>query len=236
MKSLVIAFQFMTRIPLPAVSANTHDAGAAMRWFPVTGAVIGAVVWGAAFAGQSVEPLLAALLGVAAWAAITGSLHLDGLADVADAAGASHKDPTRLSAVMADPHVGSFGVVAITMQLVAKLILLSLIAERGGLWVLPAICCAARIGPLAWALLLPPLHKGMGTMFAAATGWHHLAIWSVLAAAMAWYLPSLVVAIPAIGAWALWCRSRLGGISGDSHGAGIEIVETTLLLAWVAMS
>lgn len=240
MKAIVIAFQFMTRMPMPAIDARDGDVAAAMRWFPLTGLVIGSVVWAGAAMGQFIDPVLTALLGVIAWTAITGALHLDGLADVADAAGAAHgdahRDPARLSAVMADPHLGSFGVVAIILQLAAKLVLLALLAERGGLWALPAICCVARFGPLAWSLLLPPLHWGMGTTFAAAMRWRDLACWALVGIGLAWFAPSLVFAIPAIAAWTLWVRSRLGGISGDSHGAGIELVETSLLAAWIAMA
>jgi adenosylcobinamide-GDP ribazoletransferase len=34
-----------------------------------------------------------------------------------------------------------------------------------------------------------------------------------------------------VPAWGWWLRRRIGGISGDGHGAGIEVVETLLLLA-----
>lgn len=233
MKAIVIAFQFMTRIPLPAVDARPADLAAAMRWFPLTGVAVGAVVWGATWMAGEVDTNLAALAGVVAWVAITGALHLDGLGDVADGAGAAHRDKARLSAAMADPHIGSFGVVAIVLQLAAKIVLLGLLAERSGLHALPAIGCVARIGPLAWAMLLPPLHEGIGTKFATAMEPRHLAIWALVGAGLAWFLPAILLAVPALGVWALWVRSRLGGISGDSHGAGIELVETALLIACV---
>ncbi|MBY8337646.1 adenosylcobinamide-GDP ribazoletransferase [Alteriqipengyuania sp. NZ-12B] len=236
MKSLILAIQFMTRVPLPAVAADTRDMAGAMRWFPLTGVIVGLAVWGAVWVGGLVDPLVAGAAGLVAWAAITGALHLDGLGDVADASGGAHKDASRISEILADPHIGSFGTVAIGLQLCAKLALLSALSKSDALWVLPAICCIARMGPLLWAKVLPPLHEGMGTQFAMALRWYDLTGWIIVAAVLCWLAPALLVAAPAIGVWALWVRSRLGGISGDSHGAGIEVVETVLLLAWIAAS
>ncbi|MEL7721632.1 adenosylcobinamide-GDP ribazoletransferase [Citromicrobium bathyomarinum] len=236
MKSLILAIQFMTRVPLPAVAADIRDMAGAMRWFPLTGVIVGVAVWGGVWAGGFVDPLVAGAAGLVAWAVITGALHLDGLGDVADASGGAHKDASRISEILADPHIGSFGVVAIGLQLCAKLALLSALSSGGDLWVLLAICCIARMGPLLWAKILPPLHEGMGTQFAVALRWYDLTGWIIIAAVLCWLVPAFLVAIPAIGLWALWVRSRVGGISGDSHGAGIEIVETLLLLAWLTTS
>lgn len=236
MKPLILALQFMTRLPLPDVRADAADFAAAMRWFPLAGLPVGLAVWGGIWAGSPVDPWLAALLGVAAWIAVTGGLHLDGLGDVADAAGAGHKDQGRISDVLADPHIGSFGVIAITLQLAAKLVLLFLLAQRGGGWALPAIACMARIGPLVWTLTLPPLHEGLASRFAGAIRWRYVALWCAMGAVAAWFVPVLALALPVFWLWRAWVRSRLGGISGDSHGAGIEVTETVLLLAWVALS
>ncbi len=225
----------MTRLPLPDVRADAADFAAAMRWFPLAGLPVGLAIWGGIWAGLPVDPWLAALFGMAGWVAVTGGLHLDGLGDVADAAGAGHKDKRRISDVLADPHIGSFGVVAITLQLAAKLVFLSLLAQRGGAWALPAIACISRIGPLVWTLTLPSLHAGMGSRFAGAIRWRHVAPWCAIGALAAWFVPVLALAVPVFWLWRAWVRSRLGGISGDSHGAGIEVTETVLLLAWVAL-
>lgn len=230
MKHLILALQFLTRLPLPQVAADKDDFAATMRWFPAAGVVVGGAVAGAVWALGRVDPWLGALGGVAAWAGMTGALHLDGLGDMADAAGAAHKDPERLRAVLSDPHVGSFGVVAIVLQLLAKLVLL----HDGGnvLWLIP-MAVVARIGPLVWTLILPPLHEGLGTLFRDGVGWRHVALWGVAVGMALPFAPWLAVAVPATGLWALWIARRMGGISGDGHGAGIELMETALLLAWV---
>ncbi|NLR71364.1 adenosylcobinamide-GDP ribazoletransferase [Novosphingobium sp. ERN07] len=234
MKPLLLALQFMTRLPLPVIAVSAEDYGKAIRWFPVVGCVVGVGVWAAALVGAMRDPALGALLGLAAWVGLTGALHLDGLGDMADAAGAAHADRSRVSAVLADPHIGSFGMVAITLQLLAKFVLLQcLLAGANAAWLVLAPVLA-RVGPLAWTLLLPPLHDGFGTMFRKGANWPVLACWL-----MAWsgvallFSPMLIIAVVALPLWALWLRKRIGGISGDGHGAGIELVETAGLIVLV---
>lgn len=226
MKRLIVAIQFLTRLPTPRLTVSGEDFAASMRWFPAVGLIVGAIVAGGVWAGDHIDPWIGGLIGLLLWVAVTGALHLDGLGDIADAAGAAHKDRDRLLAVLADPHIGSFGVVAIVLQIAAKLVLLAFAP-------LPAILLApfaARIGPLVWTLWLPSLHEGLGARFRGAIGWGHVALWTVLLFAAAWFAPALVAAPLLILLWGLWLRRKIGGISGDGHGAGIELVETGVLL------
>lgn len=235
-RQVVLALQFMTRLPLPTVRAGEDDFVKSMRWFPLAGLVVGAAValpwWLTARTGAGWP---AALVGLIVWVGITGALHLDGLGDIADAAGAAHKDRNRLSAVLADPHIGSFGVVAIVLQLASKLVLLHSLAPAQ-VWALLLVPVLARIGPLVWTLALPPLHEGLGTRFRRAVSWPLVALWSVPAVLVYVVVaPPLLVLLLAVPLWGWWLRSRIGGISGDGHGAGIELVETALLAALVAL-
>lgn len=231
MKGLLIALQFLTRLPGPRLAVSDGAFARSILWFPAVGIVVGALVAGAAVAGAKVDAWTGALAGLVAWVAVTGALHLDGLGDVADAAGAAHKDRARMLAVLADPHVGSFGITAIAVQLLAKLVLLHGLVERHAILPLLLIPFAARIGPLAWTLWLPPLHQGLGARFREAVGARHLAEWTAILLAACWPVPALGAAIPLAILWTWWIRASLGGISGDGHGAGIEAMETGLLLA-----
>ena len=230
----MLALQFMTRLPLPDVRADAADFAACMRWFPLAGLVVGTAVALGAWAGAHVDLWTGALLGLGIWVAITGALHLDGLGDMADAAGAVHKGRERLTSVLADPHIGSFGVTAIALQLLAKLVLLHTVLAAGvTLWTLPVLCMIARIGPLVWALTLPPLHEGLASRFRDGIGWRQVALWAVPAAIGMWFAPGLAAVMLVIPAWRWWIAARIGGISGDGHGAGIEWCESALLLALV---
>jgi len=232
MKGLIIALQFLTRLPMPSVPVDAAGFAASMRWFPVAGLAVGGVIAGAFWLGSQIDPWMAALMGLIGWVWVTGALHLDGLSDLADARGAAHRDPERLLAVMADPHVGSFGVVALIVQLIAKLVLLSLLpaVQWPALLLIPA---AARIGPLAWTRWLPSLHAGLAERFIGIASLPVLAVWIAGWAVACWFVPALIVAPLLILWWGLWLRQKLDGVSGDCLGAGIELVETGLLIAAV---
>ena len=236
MKGFILALQFLTRVPTPRVQADHDDFARSMRWFPAAGLAVGLAVAAAAWAGMWIDGWSGALAALVIWVGITGALHLDGLADLADASGAAHKDRERLLAVMADPHVGSFGVVAIVLELIAKLVLLHALIDARLLTPLIFVPFAARIGPLVWARWLPPLHAGLAARFAAVVRGQDITGWFALLAASALFAPAILAAPLLIGGWWLWLRRRLGGVSGDCHGAGIELVETGLLVALVTIS
>lgn len=233
MRGFIIALQFLTRLPMPQVAVEDGAFAQSMRWFPAVGLVIGALVAGAARAGTLIDPRLGALAALIAWVGVTGALHLDGLGDLADASGAAHKDRERVLAVLADPHVGSFGVVTIVMQLIAKLVLLGLLVEAHALLGLILVPFAARIGPLIWSWWLEPLHQGLAARFRSAIGPAILVVWGAALVAASWCLPLLLITPLLVLGWGWWVRRTIGAISGDGHGAGIEVIETALLVALV---
>jgi adenosylcobinamide-GDP ribazoletransferase len=229
-RRLIVALGFMTRLPVPQVATRVNDFAQAIRLYPLVGLVIGGIVAAVGMGGAWFDPWIGALAALVAWVWITGALHLDGLGDVADGLGAAHGDRQRLLAVMADPHVGSFGVVAIVLQLLAKLVLLH--ALLPGDWLaLIAIPAVARLGPLVWAKALPPLKaSGYGAGIAGATRLRDLLGWLALLLPAAMLRPGLLAGPVLIGAVLIAFRRKLGGMTGDAHGAGIELVEAGLLL------
>ncbi|MDO9361348.1 MAG: adenosylcobinamide-GDP ribazoletransferase, partial [Sphingopyxis sp.] len=192
MKGLIVAIQFLTRLPTPHITVSGDEFAASMRWFPAVGLIVGALVAGAGWAGALVDPWTGALAALVAWVAVTGALHLDGLGDIADASGAAHKDRARLIAVLGDPHVGSFAVVTIALQLIAKLVLLHALLDREAFAAIALVPFAARIGPLVWSRALPDLHAGLGSRFRNAVREIDFILWGVLLVAAAWVSPSLL--------------------------------------------
>ncbi|WP_374498180.1 adenosylcobinamide-GDP ribazoletransferase [Vogesella indigofera] len=257
MRSLILAVQFLTRLPTPQL--KTFDPAwlaDAARWFAPVGLLVGAVVWLAVLAGSLLDPWLGALLGLLAWLWVTGGLHLDGLADLADAQGAAHRSRERFLEVLKDPHLGSFGVMSMVMQLIAKLVLLMLLlkfalpspdalispdapaaypgylsglaAKLAPLLLVPAW---ARLFTVAWSATLPGLAAGSGERFAWRTHWP--SFWlsaALLAAASYWLAPPLLLAPLAGLWWWTYLKRKLGGMTGDCLGAGIELCESLLLL------
>jgi adenosylcobinamide-GDP ribazoletransferase len=231
MKGLIVAIQFLTRLPTPRVAVSSDEFAASMRWFPAVGLIVGALAAGAGWAGARIDPWTGALFALMVWVAVTGALHLDGLGDIADASGAAHKDRDQLLAVLSDPHVGSFAVVTIALQLLAKLVLLHALLDAQAFTAIALVPFAARIGPLVWSRALPDLHAGLGSRFRNTVRPIDFTVWGLALVAAAWLSPSLLVAPLIFFIWGLWLLRKIGGISGDGHGAGIEVAESLLLAA-----
>eukprot|EP00913_Durusdinium_trenchii_P005075 g4721.t1 len=220
-----------TAAMLAAVSANPC--------FPAVGLIVGSLLALVLWSGSLIDPWVGAVLTLGAWAFVTGALHLDGLSDLADALGAAHADETRFHEVLKDPHIGTFGVVSLIVQLAVKLVLLILIAEQELFWVLIPLCAWARLGPLFWAQYLPVLRpqsteaQGMGERFSweinPLTPW----AWAALLLVSAWGAPAFLAAPFILLVWGAYLQIRLKGQTGDSLGAGIEVSESLLLLACV---
>lgn len=223
----LLALQFLTRLPVPAVGDYSPEKlAASVSWFPLVGVTVGILVVLCMMAGAWVDPWLAAWLGVLAWVLVTGGLHLDGLADLADALGAAHRDHSRLLAVMKDPHLGSFGVLTLIVAVTGKLVLLMLLARSQAWAVLLLIPAWARYGVYHWQTL-PPLSAGMAEVFAWRSPRFGTATGLFLLAA-SWQLSPFLLAMPiVILQYRRWLKHTLGGMSGDCLGAGIEVMELT---------
>ncbi|MFC3625850.1 adenosylcobinamide-GDP ribazoletransferase [Vogesella amnigena] len=261
MRSLILAIQFLTRLPTPQL--KTFDPAwlaDAARWFAPVGVLVGTVVWLAVLAGSLLDPWLAALLGLLAWLWVTGGLHIDGLADLADAQGAAHRSRERFLEVLKDPHLGSFGVLTMASQLLAKLVLLMLLVKQaqlagaispdalrlsglpGGLPTLAVklaplllVPAWARLFTVAWSATLPSLAAGSGERFAWRTHWPSFWLSAALLAAASYWLAPVLLLAPLAGLW-WWAylKRKLGGMTGDCLGAGIELCESLLLLLLLA--
>ena len=118
MKYLLTAFNLMTTIHLPASKDwQTGDSGRASVWYPFVGLVIGALTWLVWMGASRLFPsLVAGILTLVVWVALTGGLHLDGLADSCDGLLASTSVERRLE-IMKDPRLGVFGGIGLILVL-----------------------------------------------------------------------------------------------------------------------
>ncbi len=233
MRGFILAMQFLTRLPTPQL--RNFDAANPPRmahWFPLVGLLIGALLVSVLWLGSRIDPWLGALLTLLLWVGITGALHLDGLADLADALGAAHKGRERFLAVLADPHLGTFGVLSLLLQLITKLVLLMLLARSGQYWALMLIPAWARLGTLLWARL-PALKPGLGGSLGDQVKGRALWLWGGGLALCSLIAPVLLCAPLLVWLWQQFLLRRLGGMTGDTLGAGIELVESASLLALV---
>jgi len=240
MRGILLAFQFLTRLPMPNIPDIESDEMSKLAiWFPLVGLGIGLLLLSVAWLGLSANAWIAALLIVLVWVGVTGALHLDGAADLADALGASHRDtdsfPDLFLKVLKDPHIGSFGVVVLITVLLTKLVTIAWLLESSAsaLWLLLLIPAWARLGALYWSQTLPSLGQGLGQQVAEQELDSSMWLWVAGLFVISFITVSFLFAAFAMAALFLWreyLKRRLGGMNGDCLGAGIEYCECALLL------
>jgi len=228
MQGLIAALRWMTVLPMPK-QVEEGDMQKILPWLPVTGLVVGACVVFGCYVGALFDPWLGALLGVFVWLLITGGLHADGLADLTDALGARHGDKERFIAVLKDPHIGSFGTLALIFLVVSKLVLLKLLIDLEAWWGLLLIPVWARLGVLFWCRL-PALTEGFGACLQDVDiSYQANIIFVGLLFISLWFAPSLWLASVVIYLWYAFLKYHVKGMNGDCLGAGIECSEIALL-------
>src|SRR5690606_40141015 len=237
------AFAFLTRLPVgPAPAALESGLATSVPMFPVVGALIGlsgGAVYALAF-GLGLPPLPAAALALATTVWLTGALHEDGLADVADGFGGGRTRADKL-AIMRDSRIGTFGTLALVLGLLARA---GAIAALATPWaVLAALVSAGAVSraalPPAMAMLPPARTDGL----AAGAGRPHPAraaaavlVGALIALLLLGHAAPAALLAGAIGALAVtWlARRQIGGLTGDVLGAIQQLTEIGLLLAAAA--
>jgi adenosylcobinamide-GDP ribazoletransferase len=239
MKPFWLALQFLTRLPVPAQSSyQPRDWGRSVLAYPLVGLLLGLILAALHYALKGADFQLQAALLVAAWALLTGGLHLDGLADSADAWIGGHGDPGRTLEIMKDPRTGPAGVVAIVLVLLVKFAALAALLKTP-IW--PVLVLAPVLGRTALiGLALTTPYVRPGGLGAALTG--HLprkaAVTVLLAVAAAvlffagWSGASvlLTVSVTVLLLRQLMVR-RIRGMTGDTLGASVELLEALALVA-----
>ncbi|OWL90183.1 adenosylcobinamide-GDP ribazoletransferase [Halopseudomonas aestusnigri] len=233
-----LALQLLSRIPVRLWRAPTaRELGRSVLWYPTVGVLLGlALLLLAALLGDLDAPLKAALLLVF-WVWFSGGLHLDGLADTADAWVGGMGSVERTLAIMKDPACGPVGVVSLVLVLLVKWAALVSLLESG-VW--PALLLAPWVarGALAGLLLSTPYVRpqGMGTQLVEQMPRSRLlqvlVLHAVLVLLFGWSgLLALLVATLLTLFWRQRLRMRIGGTTGDTAGALVEVLEAALLVA-----
>lgn len=238
LKPLLFAFGFLTRFPVPAsVFGDGRAQARSLAYYPLVGAVIGTMLVGVAWLLRDAPPVLAGALLLAMWVAATGAMHLDGLADSADAWVGGLGDRERTLAIMKDPRSGPMAVSVVVLLLLLKFAALASLPPHawGGLLLAPLLARAA----LTLAFLSTPYARavGMGTgLLHAPRGPCLVAVLAAAAVPFAFGAAGVLVLAVAVLVFVLWrraCMQRLGGFTGDTAGALAELVEAAAMVAWV---
>jgi adenosylcobinamide-GDP ribazoletransferase len=241
---LLVAVGFLTRIPVPSrVVGDGRARVQSLAWYPLVGALIGVLLCAMAWLLPSGKPVLSAALLLVAWVALTGALHLDGLADSADAwiggmAGTWDERRARTLDIMKDPRSGPAGVVAVVLLLLVKFAALASLAPGAWAWWASALMLApmlARVAVTAAFLTTPYVRSGgLGSGLADAPRVACIAasLLGAIACGFAGWRGAMAFAC-AVVVFAVWrrvCMRRLGGITGDTAGALVELIEAAVLV------
>lgn len=237
-RPLLIALQFLTRLPVTLNGVpDERDIGRSLLYYPLVGLLIGALLAALAWMPVGGGDALRAAILLAVWVFASGGLHLDGLADSADAWVGGLGNRERTLAIMKDPNCGPAGVVALVVTLLLKFAALQALLAHGA-WM------ALAFAPLLGRTTLPVLFLttpyvrpgGLGDVLARSLP-RRAALFVVLAA-----LAGVPLATGVQGLWPVlaalvafvWLRAlmmrRLGGATGDTAGALVEIVEVAVLV------
>ncbi|MDU8361405.1 adenosylcobinamide-GDP ribazoletransferase [Pseudomonas syringae group sp. J309-1] len=236
-----IALQFLSSLPvtLPGMP-KPEESGRSLLFYPLVGVLFGVVLLGLNTLLGDVPVMLHAALLLTAWVLLSGGLHLDGLADSADAWLGGFGDRERTLTIMKDPRSGPIAVVTLMLVLLLKFTaLLALIEGQNSIALLlaPVLGRSAMLG----LFLCTPYVRAGGLGQALADHLPRSAGKQVLrVCAVGCVLVAGVSGLYALAAAAVsffWLRhlmlKRLGGTTGDTAGALLELLEVTVLLAMV---
>lgn len=235
-----IALQFLTVLPIELKTMPTaQQNGRAILFYPLVGLIIGGILFLISCLLVKLPVLLLAAIIMTLWILLTGGLHLDGLADTADAWVGGFGDKLRTLQIMKDPSCGPIGVLSLVIICLLKFVLIYVLIEQHQALFLVFVPVLGRIVPSILFLTTPYVReKGLGRSLT-----DHLpktASWIitgfVLLLALYWEWQGLIVVIGFLISL-VYLRhlfiKRIGGITGDTVGAAIELSETVLLFTFV---
>ncbi len=194
--------------------------GITISFFPVVGAILGGIL---VLLGNPLAVLIA-------WVFFTGAFHLDGLADTFDALAFAKSKEDRLK-IMKDPHLGTFGAVSVSLLLISKLHLVSLVSGK-------ALFLSPVLGRLS--LVLTPFFsvsakgEGLGYLVKASVGLREAVIASAITfffslCAGLWGIFSVVITVFLSYFLGGFFKEKFGGVTGDTLGAACELTEVVVL-------
>lgn len=245
--SMMIAFSMYSRIPVPQVQWTKERMKYAMCFFPLIGAVIGLMEYGAILLFRTMGfPFLAQILPVVIPVAVTGGIHMDGLLDVIDAK-SSHGETEKKLEILKDPHTGAFAIIGCAIYF---LLYLAFFMEMRPVMI-PAFCIIFVITRALSGLSVVsfPMAKKSGLAAAFSDGAHKrvvgtvMVLYLIISLLAVWFLTG----VPAVsGVFAIsfvvflyyyhMSKREFGGITGDLAGYFLQILELDLVMGLAILS
>jgi adenosylcobinamide-GDP ribazoletransferase len=246
----LLALRFLTRLPIPFTrTLDLPPLASAMRFFPVAGAIIGAISAGVLIGANTLglPSLLAAATALAVGTLVTGALHEDGLADVADGFGGGKTREERLE-IMRDSRIGTYGTIALVLSYLARAAIYETLSGEQPLTILALFAGAAAFSralvvDLLWATR-PARSDGL-SVFAGRPS-RRSALFSLIIGGIGAAVAAGVVLSPEVSILAITSAGimlalmralsmrQIGGQTGDVCGAVQVLTELTMLTVYVS--
>ncbi len=238
-RGLILAFQFLTRIPLPiSIEFNHTNIRHAVSFFGVVGCALGGIYYLCFSLLYSSDPLIGAAICLLMTLLLTGGLHMDGLSDMADGF-FSGKDREKTLEIMKDSRAGAFGVMAIVCVLLMKFLFIYRMQEGVTLFFMAA---NARFSVYLLILFGKPAYGGgLAKLFQETRSVAGvISIFTFYLLMVCWtgikHLIPLAFSFLLSGFLLWWSKRKIGGVNGDVNGACIELSElVSLMIYWGMM-
>lgn len=231
-----LAISFLTRLPVPDLGTLVErDFGHSALYYPLVGLILGGLLCVPLLVFPHAAPFLLAAMISVMWAMLTGGLHLDGVADSADAWLGGLGNVEKTHRILKDPLVGAAGAIAISSVLLLKCAALSALIAQGQ-W--QAVLFAPIIGRCLILLifLTTPYVRAGGLASAVTTYLPRKIAWILIISGLsAAFMLSISGTLAALwGAWSLrnLMLARIQGCTGDTAGATVEIGEMLWLVGF----
>ncbi|MFL0799543.1 MAG: adenosylcobinamide-GDP ribazoletransferase [Agarilytica sp.] len=249
--AFLIAIALLTRIPLPSSlfpnEINDKTRSLSALFYPVVGLIIGICVGLVFYAvpfllGKDVSELVVASVVLTFWVAITGALHLDGVADSTDAAFASHKNRERTLAVFKDPQAGPMAVVSVCLILILKFSLLSSFMHAEHTFLVLVVSTTTSRYAALFFMCVTPYQSVQGIASGIQLAGFKSKIWLIggvfsfilLLLTSFWLVVLLFFVVSAwVYYWRRFWMKKIGGYNGDCVGALIEVAEVLCLFTYL---
>jgi len=239
MKSFLIALQFLTVIPVThSFIASDKQLGYSSLYYPVIGLLIGSLLVLATFLLANIPIQIQAVIILILWVLLTGGLHLDGLADCADAWVGGLGNKQRSLDIMKDPAAGPIAVVVLVLLLFLKWSIIAYILEKQAIEVLLLTPMLGRLAILILMLSTSYIRPaGLGTSIIANLPELYVKWFSLFGVLVGiFWLGFFPVGFMLIMIFIIsyQTKKRLGGVTGDVYGAAVELVEVSVLMGGLA--
>ncbi|MEN7972867.1 MAG: adenosylcobinamide-GDP ribazoletransferase [Verrucomicrobiota bacterium] len=232
MRTFISAMRTLTAIPVPGKDCEKYED--VLYAFPLVGLVLGAILLLIAQTTGWLPIAVVAVLMLVIQTLLTRGFHLDGIADAADGFGGGYTKERSLE-IMKDSQIGAFGSIALVLTLLMKAALFFSLLQADAAWCIVAAMVVSRTAQVFQCVTLPyarPSGTAAASVQQATT--RHLGVALALCAALLLLkgiigLALLPIGLAAAFLWGLYCKKRVGGITGDLLGATNEGVEITVL-------